>query len=244
MKTITACVLALFGFIWTAAADVNSDFTEANNLYAQGKFTEAATAYEKIISTGGANATLYFNLGNAQFKSRQFGCAIAAYRHAGRLSPRDADIRANLQFARNQVAGNDSVRPNLWQRALGRLTLNEWTLLAVTTLWIWLGVLALCEGKQIPRPRLSKLASVAGLLTVLLGVCVIGDWLANQSAQTAVVIVKDGAVKTGPLDDSQNAFLPKDGTELTVLDRRDDWLQVSDGHNRIGWLKRDSVQLL
>ena len=32
-----------------------------------------------------------------------------------------------------------------------------------------------------------------------------------------------------------------DGAELRVLDRKDDWLQVSDGARRIGWVKRSEV---
>ena len=50
------------------------------------------------------------NLGNAYFKSGQLGKAIAAYREAEQMSPRDPDVRANLRFARNQVQG-PTLRP-------------------------------------------------------------------------------------------------------------------------------------
>jgi hypothetical protein len=38
-------------------------------------------------------------------------------------------------------------------------------------------------------------------------------------------------------------FTVHDGAELQVLDRKDDWLQVSVGTGRIGWLKQDRVLL-
>ena len=77
-------------------------FEAANKLYEEGKFAQAAAAYEQLIQSGRVSAPLYFNLGNAWFKSGQMGRAITAYRRAEQLAPRDPDVRANLQFARNQ----------------------------------------------------------------------------------------------------------------------------------------------
>src|SRR5437867_5676222 len=48
-------------------------FDAANNLYDQGKYAEAAAAFEKLLSTGQPSPALYFNLGNAFFKSGQIG---------------------------------------------------------------------------------------------------------------------------------------------------------------------------
>ena len=104
-------------------------FDSANRLYEEGKFANAASAYEKLAQSGETSAALYFNLGNALFKSGQIGRAIAAYRTGEQITPRDPDLRANLQFARNQVQ-SPTLSPSRWQRWLGRLTLNEWTLLA------------------------------------------------------------------------------------------------------------------
>ena len=82
-----------------------ADFSAANQLYAKGKFADAAAAYEKILQTGAQSPALLFNAGNAEFKAGHLGKAIAAYRRAEQLSPRDAELRANLAFVRNQVQG-------------------------------------------------------------------------------------------------------------------------------------------
>ena len=95
-------------------------FTAANKLYAEGKFAEAAKAYEKILADRRASPALLFNYGNAEFKSGNLGQAIAAYRRAELLAPRDAEIRANLDFVRNQVQGA-TVRESRWQNWLGNL---------------------------------------------------------------------------------------------------------------------------
>src|SRR5207249_8839840 len=127
-----------------------------NKLYEQGKHSEAAANYEKLIQTGWVSAALYFNLGNALFKSGQIGRAIAAYRQAEQLAPRDPDVRANLQFARNQAQG-PTLSPSRWQHGLGKLTLNEWTLLASGAVWLWFLLLAASQWRPVWRRSFGRL---------------------------------------------------------------------------------------
>src|SRR5580700_574317 len=124
MKKLPAILLVLVFAGKTFAADVTTDFSAANKLYAEGRFLDAAAGYGKILQTGAASPALYFNYGNAEFKSGNLGRAIAALRRAELLAPRDAEVRANLEFVRNQVQGT-TLRESRWQGWLGALTLNE-----------------------------------------------------------------------------------------------------------------------
>src|ERR1700677_5128458 len=117
-----------------SAADVTADFSTATRLYAEGKFAGAAEAYQHLIDSAGTSPNLLFNYGNAEFKAGNLGRAIAAFRRAGLLAPRDAEIRANLEYVRNPVQGATS-HESRWQEWLGQLTLNEWTLLTVGAFW-------------------------------------------------------------------------------------------------------------
>src|SRR5262249_15844893 len=110
----------------THASDSSAAFDEANRLYEQARFSDALDAYQKMLAGGKISEAIYFNLGNALFKSGQTGRAIAAYRQAERLAPRDADVQANLRFARKSVTGGVDLTPHRWQDWLQRLTLNEW----------------------------------------------------------------------------------------------------------------------
>jgi tetratricopeptide (TPR) repeat protein len=217
-------------------------FEAANRLYEEGKFPEAAAAYQKLAQTNQASAALYFNLGNALFKSGKIGRAVAAYRQAEQLTPRDPDVRANLQFARNQISG-PTLAPKPWQRWLPRLTLNEWTLLTAAGAWCFLLLLALLQW----RPALRT--SLRGWLLVLLAATLVaaaglgGAWYKTNSTRTAIVIAHEAIVRYGPLEESQTAFTVHDGAELSVLDQKDDWFRVTTDPARIGWLRRDQVVL-
>jgi len=225
------------------AADVESDFAAANKLYAEGKFSDAAKTYESILQSGGQSPALLFNYANAEFKAGNLGRAIAAYRQAGLLTPRDAEIRANLQFVRNQVQGS-SVGERRWQEWLGQLTLNEWTLLAAGAFWLTLILLALRQIRPALGAKLKGVTALVAGLTVLSGAALAWQVANHFSRQTAVVVLPEVTARSGPFDEGQSAFTVHDGAELAVMGRHGDWLQVNDGEGKIGWLKTTQINVL
>jgi len=243
VKRIFPFLFALFFAGNIFAADVATDFSTANKLYAEGKFADAANAYGKILASGVTSPNLFFNYGNVEFKSGNLGEAIAAFRRAELLAPRDSEIRANLAFVRNQVQGA-TVRESFWQNWLGNLSLNEWTVFAAIAFWLTFLVLA---AKQIRPALATKLKSatwVFAALTIFSG-AILGVQAANHfTRQTAVVASAQATARSGPFDDAQTAFTIRDGAELSVLDRRDDWVQVADGSGKTGWLQNKLVEIL
>jgi hypothetical protein len=241
-------LLLLFTIAAHAATPI-AVFDQANRLYEQGKFTDAAAAYQQLIASGHSSPTLYYNLGNARFKAGQLGRAVAAYRRAEQLSPRDPNIRFNLDFARKQVTGSNTPAPNLWQRALSRLTLNEWALLATAAFWICFALLILCELKPAWRRPLHTYTIAAGSLASLFIALFCLALYQTAHSNEAVVVTQQAVVRYGPLEDSRVHFQLRDGAEVQVLARKqngaaESWLQVRDGSRRVGWLKSDQVVVL
>jgi tetratricopeptide (TPR) repeat protein len=222
-----------------AAIDPASQFAEASRLYEQGKFAEAAQAYEAVRAAGVVSPALWFNLGNSWFKSGATGRAIASYHEAARLAPRDPDLQANLRFARESVGA--PVSQSRWRQWLRSVTLNEWAGLASGALWLWLGLLTgglLQPGARAalrPWRRLALVAVLAGaLLTVL-------AWSDYSGGKLAVVVAEEAVVRYGPIEESQSNYTLRDGAEVEVLDRNGDWLQVRDAQRRTGWVKAPQV---
>lgn len=237
------CVLGVSALL-LHGADATSAFDTANKLYEQGKYAEAATAYLNMLAAGRRSAALYFNLGNARFKSGQVGRAIAAYRQAERLAPRDPDIRANLRFARKTVTGSANTDATRWQRWLANLTVNEWTLLTSAAGWFWFLALAVREIFPHWKKALRTYTAMLGAATLLFGGCLTAAYDDEFHSQEAVVAVPEAVVRYGPLEESKSFYTARDGTELTVLAAKEDWLQVRDAAQRSGWLKREHVVLL
>jgi tetratricopeptide (TPR) repeat protein len=246
-RAVAGLVLAwLAAFVFAAnifAADAAGDFSAANKFYAEGKFSAAATAYESIINSGVISPNLLFNYGNAEFKAGNLGQAIAAFRRAGLLAPRDPEIRANLDFVRNQVQGS-TVHEHRWQDWLGQLTLNEWTLLTALAFWLTLILFAVRQLRPALVPKLKSATSLFVGLTILFGAA-LGVQAADHFSNAVAVVTAAGATaRSGPFADAQDAFVSHDGEELSVLSRHDDWVQVADGTGKIGWLNKTQVQVL
>ena len=226
------------------AAGTEVAFDAANRLYEEGKYSAAATAYEQLLADGHRSASIYFNLGTAYYKAGERGRAIAAYLRAERLTPRDEDLRANLRFIRKKVNGDDRSPVPFWRSWFLYFTLNEGTVLAAAAFWIWILLLAAREFRPAWRKPLRSYALGAGVLTLLLASGLAAAACVRQADGPAVVVVKEAVVRFGPLDESEMAYQLPDGAEVTVLDHKDNWLQIRNRANRIGWVKRDQVIVL
>ena len=91
-------LIALFfcaGSAASAIAQSDVEFAKANQEYAQGHFTEAIASYEALVRLGQWNANLFYDLGNAYFRTRDFGRAILNYERAIALDQHHPEATAN-----------------------------------------------------------------------------------------------------------------------------------------------------
>jgi hypothetical protein len=221
--------------------DSKAQFELANQRYEQLRFMDAVLVYERMLTNGRASVPVLFNLGNAQFKAGRTGSAIVAYRQAERLAPRDPDIRANLRFARARVAGGFAAEPPWWERALTTLTPDEWTALAAVAFWLMFLFLALGQWRSAWRRPLRGAVFVSGGAFAAWVACVASLVFVLHQRPGAVVTADEVVVRYGPVDVSNVAYTLRDGMEVRIIGRKDDWLQVLDGSQRAGWVRRGDV---
>jgi SH3-like domain-containing protein len=124
---------------------------------------------------------------------------------------------------------------------LGRLTVNEWTVVTMAGLWVSLLLLATMQWRPGWRVSLRGLTAAIIGATVVLAICLILAWNGSRTSDIVIVIRPDTMVRNGPLESSQNSFTAQDGAEMRVIDKKTDWLQVTDSNGRVGWVNRDAV---
>lgn len=215
-------------------------FDQAAKLYEGGRAQEAALVYGRLLTNGVTTPAVLFNQGNAWLRAGKVGQAIAAYRRAQSLSPRDPDVASNLERARAKVGAGATQVEGIGARALGWLTPNEWAGLALAGLWLWLGGLTLGRLSARLKPVIATSSWPLALFAMLmLGIAGAAGWRAGRAA--AVVIVPDVSVRFGPLEESQVAFTLPDGAELVITDRKGDWMGVRDAAGRRGWIAGRNV---
>src|SRR5260221_9375410 len=112
MKTVFALTILLAG-ISIGAAQPAAQFAKANQEFAAGDFKAAIADYEEAVRSGQDAPNLFYNLGNAYFRQKDFGRAILNYERALALDPRQAEAQANLRIARDEARALEII-PSRW----------------------------------------------------------------------------------------------------------------------------------
>ena len=213
-------------------------FNEAQLAYDRGLQTNGlATAkalYTSEINAGSVSGEVFYNLGNTLYRLEQPGAAILNYRRARHFLPRDADVKANEAFVRQQTGALPAP-----QSAVGRLldefNLFEWLLIGLVAFWtaalLLLLILALRNPSEILRNILY-----ASLTLLVISIAGTSHWLLERARPEFVIT--DNAVQAlfAPLQDSTPHFALPPGSILSVEERADGWVRVRQ-NKRTGWVQ-------
>lgn len=219
----------LMGSVWAA-----SDFDQARKAYEQGDQEAAVAGFERALQGAPGGVGVLYNLGNARFRQGELGRALAAWRQAEWITPRDPALRHNLDLIRRRL-GQPEVP--FWKRCLGWLTLDEWAVSAVLLVWAWSGwqiVVGIRPGLADSGSGVRRVLGVAA--AVVLGAW-LSAWVSIHRGPNAAVAGKEVSARFGPLDESDIAVNFPDGTEVRVEQSRNGWVRVVDAEGRGGWIQ-------
>ena len=225
-------------------------FVQAEILYQEGSFEEAARGYEEVSTLGFEDAVVYYNLGNAYFKAGHLGRAVLNYERALVLMPQDDDIITNLAYANELVAG--SVEPLSlplvvrWVVAIYRyLDLNVLAK-ALSVLFIVGGIafyIVLDERWISLRKHASVVVVVGSVLILANGATLIFKLLETSSVHVGAIILKEKAdVRSGPSQENPRLAEINEGLKVVILTEREGWYQISLENGLVGWLKTSEVE--
>jgi tetratricopeptide (TPR) repeat protein len=220
--------------------------------YSAGDYTTAAANWEGIVDTGLMSRELYFNLGNAYFKTGEMGPAILWYERALRLDPSDTDVRHNLEYARTLTQDRIDEVPEFflksWRRsACYLLPANVWAILGLALLAGTLAlVLLFLLGSTSGRRRLGFFGGIVLLLLTL----VAWDFSRTQREEAqrqdmAVVMRPVSSVKSSPSENSaKDLFILHEGTRVRILDNVSGYANIELADGRQGWIPSGDIEVI
>lgn len=220
---------------------------EGNQAYTTGRLADATASYLRARDAGVNDPVLHFNLGNAYARSGQLGEAVASYLRAQRLDPRNRDIKANLAWVRRHIRdlelGDESL-PLFIAQFVGvvrTLTLDQWGGVLIGLTWVVAALVAWVWYREELTTNLRR--TLLGMVAALVIVAAItgGRWYVEEVRDTAVVVVPEAVVRSGPADNFSALFEIHDGLTLSIVGRREGWVRVGLGGNWEGWVPARSV---
>ena len=240
-------LLAMICFGGTSAKAVTKN--NADTEYQKGNYQQAIRDYEEILKNG-ESAEIYFNLGNAYYRTDNITKAMLNYERARLLSPGDDDINFNLQFARSKTI--DKITPEsemffvTWYKSLVNFTsVDNWAktgiLCIVMTLLL---VLLYLFGPQLMLRKIGFFGGLAFFVIFLLS-----NLFAFQQKQAldnrtgAIVISPSVNIKKTPAKNSADQFVLHEGTRVDIIDKgMTDWRCIRVGDGREGWIETKAIE--
>ena len=240
-------LLAMICFGGTSAKAVTKN--NADTEYQKGNYQQAIRDYEEILKNG-ESAEIYFNLGNAYYRTDNITKAVLNYERARLLSPGDDDINFNLQFARSKTI--DKITPQsemffvTWYKSLVNFTsVDNWAKTGILSIVMaLLLVLLYLFGPQLMLRKIGFFGGLAFFVIFLLS-----NLFAFQQKQAldnrtgAIIMTPSVNIKKTPAKNSADQFVLHEGTRVDIIDKgMTDWRCIRVGDGREGWIETKAIE--
>jgi len=248
MKLLCNIIILNLFFSNLFAFQPDSLIKTGNNLYAKGIYNLAINAYEQIVDSGYQASELFFNLGNAYYKSNNIPYAILNFERAKLLDPFDDDIEHNLALANAYVVDKIDVIPefflNRWLRNFSSITSSDiWAICSISAFIIFL--LFFMGYLFFYRLGLKKVSFWLCLLLFFISLSSFYLSLKRKQFLTlnnsAVIITPTLTVKSSPNESGNDLFIIHEGTIVNIEDTISDWNQIKIGNGNKGWIRRSDL---
>ena len=247
-KSVASIAVLLMLLPMTANAATKAD---ADSAYVNGNYQEAIKVYESLLKHG-ESAELYYNLGNAYYRTENITRAVLNYERALLLSPGDGDIRFNLQIARSKTI--DKIVPEsemffvTWYRSLVNImSVDGWGRMALVSLALVIVLFLVYLFSA--RVWVQKVGFFGG--GFLLFVFVLSNFFAWQQRQQllnregAIVVAPSVTVKSTPAQNGTDLFILHEGTKVVITDgSMKSWREIRLADGKKGWIESKKIELI
>ena len=251
MKRMFTLILLVFSLVNLYADEKGELWTKANDAYSMGQYETALNDYIEIEKNGYHSYRLYYNMGNAWYKTGNMGKAILYYEKALKLNPAGEDALNNLQIAKLQTLDKIDVLPEFivstWIKDIRNLmSSNGWGytavgLFAVVCILLLLFKFAPTTGGR----KLSFVLACVVFLFFIFAVLYAFSLRAKaKSEDNAVVMVPVSNVKSAPNSTGNNLFILHEGSKVEILEQAGKWCRIEISDGRQGWLEEKDIEVI
>ena len=224
---------------------------EADSSYVRGQYQQAITQYEALLKQG-ASADLYYNLGNAYYRTENIPEAVLNYERALLLSPGDRDIRFNLQIARSKTF--DKIVPEsemffvTWYRSLvSMMSVDGWARTALVALALTIILLLVYLFSERIWLRKAGFFGGVALLVLFVGANIFA-WQQKKdllNRKGAIIFAPAVTVKSTPAANGTDLFILHEGTKVVITDgSMKEWKEIRLADGKEGWIESKHIRVI
>lgn len=245
---LSITIIAISLTSWAQTGAIQDSLAQANAHYTAGNYEKAVKSYEGILASGLESKELYYNLGNALFKSNNITFAILNYERALKLAPQDEDILYNLEMAKTQVVDNIPIIPepgflHWWSNIITYRTADYWAVRSVIAFLIFLtffGIFLFTRSN-----RIKKFAFWFALAFFVYSAFTFSFASSQKSKLTGhdsgVITERSVRVKGSPSESGTELFIIHEGLSVQITDELGEWIEIRIADGNKGWVKESAL---
>ena len=222
----------------------DSLFYEANRHYEAGEFESALNLYGDIVASGSESPALYYNMGNAAFRSNNIGYAILYYEKALKLDPSYEDALYNLEYVSRYRVDTFEEVPEFflrtWTTAMVRsLSERTWSILSLVFFILIPGSFLVYLFSK--RLGMKKAGFASSLVFLVFFAISIGAAIARYGRITTpdagIILSPSVIVRSSPSQTGTELFILHEGTRIGVNEEEvSGWQNIRVVDGREGWI--------
>ncbi len=233
------------------ALDAGKSIAQAQQSYDAADYAQAIQLYEGLIAQRGASAALYYNLGCAYFKQKEYARAILNLERCLLLNPGDEDAKVNLAMAQAQTVDKiETITPPVfvtWSNALRDcFSALVWSRLVIVCFLLFLVFSAVYFFGR--KRGLRRFGFYLALLALALAAVsyFYADAQNNRLVHRdyAIVMAPTVTVRSSPADSGTQLFTLHEGTKVRLRSTLSGWAEIELSDGNVGWLPQSSVEVI
>lgn len=252
MKQIFVSLFALFlACVATRTLAQQQLIDSAAIAYDSAQYQRSIEAYEQIANQYGVNPELYYNLGNAYYKQKNYPKAILNYERCLLYNPSNTDARQNLELARLQCVDKiEAIEPMFlvaWHDAVrDALSCDTWGTLAIVLFLLFIaGCFCYFFGRV---TSLRKAGFYGGILAIVLSLICVHYAGAQrdhiQQRDYAVVMTPSVIVRSSPAESGTQLFTIHEGLKVKVRSTLSGWSEIELADGNVGWMPSNGLEVI
>ncbi len=216
----------------------------ANIAYSKAEYNKAARLYDSIIKSGLEAPEIYFNMGNAYYKSNNIALAILNYERALKLNPGNEDFNFNLKLANQRIEDKIDAAPQLfltqWKNSIVDLMTEKfWSKLCILLVIASLLLFALFITTQ--HRGLKQSGFFGGSILIILSVTIFfvarHKYYLTINGTEAIITSPSITVTGSPNEKGTKLFILHEGTKVNITQQDSSWVEIKIANGNTGWIK-------
>ena len=224
---------------------------QADSAYSHEQYDKAIKLYEKLTKKT-SDYKVYYNLGCAYYRIDNIAKSVLWLERASRLNPSDEDVQFNLTLVRNKTI--DKITPkhemiivSAFKNIVNMMSLEKWSVINISLYILTFVFVSLFFFSNVLSLR--KVGLFMSALCIVL--CILGNICAFQQRSMSmnhingIVMSPAVTVKSTPTESGSDLFVIHEGTRVEIRDSSmKDWLEIQIADGKIGWIPKNSLELI